>query len=220
MSNELRGVAYFFCAHNDSESHTLSQTLCSLAAHLIRYIPQPEAGPAMRLFEDCDDGTLAPKVNQIQDLLINMINGMEAAFICIDAIDECKESLKTELLKFIFVIIGQCDNARIILSSRSGDSEISESLACCPSITITPHAIAMDIEVYIQSRIDQGPKRLKMARSEYMVNRLEMGAEGMYGSDIPGMHSSSHRRLQVSLGFLPDGPACSSENDFEYPCCP
>lgn len=181
LSTKSRGLAYFYCTYNASESHGLSQILCSLAAQLIRSFPEPETGPAMRLFEECDDGTLAAKVDHLQNLLCNLINDLEVAFICLDALDECSPDTKSELFSFIYVVIGRCDNVKIIVSSRGGDSEVSESLDGCPSITITPHAVAQDIDLYVRRRIDQGPKRLKMARSEYMVDRLTSGAEGMYG---------------------------------------
>lgn len=180
LSTKPRGLAYFYCTYNASESHGLSQILSSLAAQLIRIFPQPETGPAMRLFKDCDDGTLAAKVDHIQSLLFNLIDDLEVAFICLDALDECSPDTKSELLSFIFMIIGRCANVKIIVSSRSGDSEVSESLDGCPSITITPHAVARDIDLYVRRRIDQGPKRLRLARSEYMVDRLTSGAEGMY----------------------------------------
>lgn len=158
----------------------MSYILSSLAAQLIRVFPQPEIGPAMRLFRECDDGTLTAKVDHIRNLIYNLIDDMEVAFICLNALDECSLSTKSELLSFIYVVIGRCDNAKIIVSSRRGDSEVSEFLDGCPSITITPQAVARDIDLYVRRRIDRGPKRLKQARSEYMVDRLTTGAEGMY----------------------------------------
>ena len=158
----------------------MSYILGSLVAQLIRVFPQPETGPAMLLFKECDDGILAAKVDHMQNLLCNLINDMKVAFIRLDALDECSLSTKSELLSFIYVVIGRCDNVKIIVSSRSGDSEVSEFLDGCPSITITPQAVARDIDLYVRRRIDLGPKRLKQARSEYMVNRLTSEAEGMY----------------------------------------
>ena len=175
-----RGLAYFYCTYNMSETHGTSHILCSLAAQLIRFFPQPENGPAMRLFKECDDGTLDAKVDHVQNLLCDLINDMESAFICLDALDECSPYIKSELLSFIYVVIGRCENAKIIVSSRSGDSDVGESLDGCLSITITPDAVARDIDLYIRQRIDRGPKRLRLARSEYMVDRLTSGAKGMY----------------------------------------
>ena len=134
----------------------------------------------MRLYKECDDGTLDAKVDHIQNLLCDLINDLEIAFICLDALDECTPYTKSGLLSFIYVVIGRCGNVKMIVSSRSGDSDVSESLISCPSITITPDAVARDIDIYIRQRIDRGPKRLRLARSEYMVDRLTSGAEGMY----------------------------------------
>ena len=179
-SPKPRGLAYFYCTYNMSENHGISYILGSLAAQLIRIFPQPETGPAMRLFRECDDGTLAAKVDHFQNLLCKLINDMEVAFICLDALDECSLSTKSELLPFLYMVIGRCDNVKIIVSSRSGDSEVSEFLDGCPSITITPQAVARDIDLYVRRRIDRGPKRLKQARSDDMFDRLTSGAEGMY----------------------------------------
>ena len=180
LSPKPRGLAYFYCTYNTSESHDMSQILISLNAQLMRWFPQPETGAAMRLFQDSDDGTLPAKVDRLQKLLIDLVNNMEVAYICLDAVDECDLETKSALLEFVYVVLGHCDNVKIMVSSRNGDSEVSESLDCCPFITITPNAVAGDIELYVRHRIDQGPKRLKLARSNYMVDKLILGAEGMY----------------------------------------
>ena len=85
----------------------MSYILGSLAAQLIRVFPQPETDPAMHLFRECDDGTLAAKVDRIQNLLCNLITNMEVAFIYLDALDECSLSTKSELLSFIYTVIGR-----------------------------------------------------------------------------------------------------------------
>lgn len=135
----------------------------------------------MQLFNECDDGTLTASVDRLQDLIINRVKEMESVYFCLDALVECSDDVKTALLSFIYVIMGDCDNAKIIVSSRIGDSELSESLECCPEITISSQAVARDIEVYIKRRISQGPKRLRLAQSDHMINRLTSGAEGMCG---------------------------------------
>ena len=136
----------------------------------------------MRLFQDCDDGTLIAGADHIQNSLIDLINHMDVAYICLDAVDECSLDTKRELLEFVYVVIGHCENIKIMISSRNGDYESSEFLDSCPSITITQRAVAGDIEKYVRHRIDQGPKRLKLARSDFMVDTLILGAEGMYGN--------------------------------------
>jgi hypothetical protein len=112
MSIKPIGLAYFYYTYTDSETHGLSQVLCSLAAQLIRCFPRPENGPAMRLFTDCDDGTLAPNADRIQGLLINLMNDMEIVYICLDALDECTSDDKNELLCFIYEVIGKCSNVQ------------------------------------------------------------------------------------------------------------
>ena len=83
--------------------------------------------------------------------------------------------------------VSRCDNVKIIISSRNGDSEVSEFLDSCPSITITSQAMARDNRSICPTLDRSRSKALKQARSEYMVDRLTSGAEGMYEQDIQFM---------------------------------
>ena len=155
------------------------RVLCSLIAQLIRCLPHPEASPAMRLFIDCDDGTLTPNINRAEDLLVSLIKDMESVYICLDALDECDPDDKNELLRFICDDILKFSNIKIILSSRIGDSDIRDYLEGCRSVTVTPSAVARDIDQYVRHRIKHGPERLRRAQPEKIVEKLTVGGEGM-----------------------------------------
>lgn len=177
---KLTGLAYFYCTYKESEDYPLTFILTSLLAQLIRCFPEPETGPAMRLFEKYDDGTLAAKADDLKDTLIQLIHSLDIVFLCLDAVDECSPTAKDELLRLVFSLAGGCHNLKIIVSSRSGDSEVFEAFDGYHSITITPHAVASDIDLYIKNRINRGPKRLKLAQSDHMISKLIVSAEGMY----------------------------------------
>lgn len=133
----------------------------------------------MKAFKECDEGSLTPNSDKAQRLLVSLMNEMEAVFICLDALDECNFDEKNDLLQSIFVMIAECTNAKIIVSSRAGDTEISEFLDGSPIITITARAVAKDVDLYVRSRIDKGSKRLQLALTEPFVDKLTSGAEGM-----------------------------------------
>lgn len=135
----------------------------------------------MQLFNECDEGSLTPNMEKAQRLLISLMNEMEVVYICLDALDELEIEEKADLLQCIFVMIAQNKNTKIIVSSRTGDTEISEYFDEAPAIKITTHAVAKDIELYVRNRIDKGSKRLKLAITEPFVNKLTSGADGMYG---------------------------------------
>ena len=133
----------------------------------------------MQMFQDCDDGNLAPTVEQIQNLLTDLINQMDVAYICIDALDECEPNVKTDLLQFFYVIIEQCSSFNVLVSSRTGDSEIAEFLEGWPSIIITPETVTNDIDLFVRYRIEKSSNRLKRAMTEHYIRKLIFGAEGM-----------------------------------------
>jgi hypothetical protein len=173
------GVEYFYFAYNEAELFSTSQILSSMAAQIVRYVKYPEAGPAMRLLKECDDGTLTATSEKLRDLIILLVQELKTVYICLDALDECGIESKIEVLSLVWVLIQQCGNVKILVSSRTGDAEVNEYLEGCSSITVTAKALDEDINLYVRHRIERGPERLKRAKSEQMVQRLVNGAEGM-----------------------------------------
>ncbi|KAL6714020.1 hypothetical protein ACLMJK_008514 [Lecanora helva] len=208
-SNTTKGIAYFYCAYNSTEKYGLKQMLCSLAAQLVRCFPEPENGPGMQAFRECDYGTLTPSFTRISSLLMTLIKSMEIVFICVDALDECDLRTKTDLLEFIFPLMRNCRNVKILVSSRSGDPEMNEALEECLSVGITPRVIAQDIDRYVRHRIEKGPKRLRRARSDEIVRRLTSGADGMFlwvSCQMDQLsHANSTAGLHIILDSLPHG---------------
>ena len=133
----------------------------------------------MDLFRECDDGTLAASSDKMRDLIILLIKELQTVYICLDALDECSTENKDEMLSLVMVLIEKCSNVKILVSSRTGDTKVREYLDFSPDITVTAGALAQDIDLYVRHRIKHGPERLKRAASEYMVERLVNGAEGM-----------------------------------------
>lgn len=172
-------VAYFYFAYNEAELISVSQILSSLTAQIIRCLTHPEAGPAMDLFRECDDGTLAATSDKMRDLIILLIEELQTVYICLDALDECSTENKKEMLSLVMILIENCSNVKILVSSRTGDTNVREYLDCSPDITVTAGVLAQDIDLYVRHRIENGPERLKRAASEHMVERLVNGAEGM-----------------------------------------
>ena len=179
VSSKPVGLAYFYCSYAESENHGFSQIICSIAAQLIRYFEKPEMGPAMRLFNDSDDGTLAPSTKRLETLLVQLTIKMEMVFFCMDALDECSTHTKAEVLRFFVEVIGQHQNVKILISSRTGDSDINEALDGFPSITISQDYVAQDIELFVRYRLERASRRLRKASSDHTIKSLVAGSEGM-----------------------------------------
>jgi hypothetical protein len=158
---------------------SVAHILSSIAAQIIRYLPHPEAGAAMRLFKECDDGTLAPASDKIRDILLHMIPELKNVYICIDALDECSVENKDELLFYLFLLMESCDNVKVLVSSRTGESSVTDTFGSCPSIAVTSELLASDMAIFVKHRIDHGPERLRRARSDTVIRKLTEGAEGM-----------------------------------------
>lgn len=161
---------------------SVAHILSSIAAQIIRYLPHSEAGAAMRLFKECDDGTLAPAADKLRDALLHMIPELKNVYICIDALDECSVDNKDDLLFNLCLLMESCDNVKVLVSSRTGDGSVTDKFASCSSITITSELLVEDIAIFVKHRIDHGSERLRRLQSEKMIRMLTEGAEGMYVS--------------------------------------
>lgn len=134
--NKKAGLLYFYCAFDDAETTSTLQILISLAAQLIRSLSQPQHSVAIRFFESYDEGTKLPSLEQAQQLLINLIGELQTVYVCLDALNECKEDYKAKLLQVIEVLISRCDNIYFIVSSHLDDREVRTRLDGRPHITL------------------------------------------------------------------------------------
>lgn len=177
--DKTAGLLYTYCAFDKAETTGASQILCSLAAQLIRSLSHPEHSSAMSLFESCDEGTKTPSLDQAQGLLIDLIGQLRTVYICVDALNECSEDDRTDLLQVIGVLEARCDNVSVVVSSHSDDRQVGAYLDGCPDIALSSAGLRQDIEYYIRYRIHHGPERLKRALSEQMIESLATTADGM-----------------------------------------
>ena len=76
-------------------------------------------------------------------------------FVIIDALDECKEESRHEILEFIADIIGNLPCAKVFVTSRR-ESDIAEFFdqLQAPTIQIQAKNVQKDIEVYVNKRLD------------------------------------------------------------------
>ena len=153
--------------------------MSSLVAQLIRASKDPERGPAMGFFKQCDNGTLRPSLDQLVDLVIGLIASLGICFVCINAPDECDYGTKEELLSILSKLSLTARNIKLLISTRSGEMDITKHIRQYSDIEMLPDLSESDITTYIKWRIRTGPERLRQIQSEDIIRKLIAGAEGM-----------------------------------------
>ena len=178
-SSQRTALAFFYCSYTKPALNNPTQLLLSLAAQLLRNVGCSDISPAMKLFEECDSGTLAPTLARALDLVTHFAKLFEYTYICLDALDECSEENQEGLLSAIFELRGRCSNLGVLVSSRANHVVISDYLDTSPSINVLPQTSRDDIDLYIRYRISRGPRSLKQFISEELIQRLIVHADGM-----------------------------------------
>ena len=145
----------------------------------------PETSSAMNLFKQCDTGTVMPTMAQSLNLVADLISAFEYTYLCVDALDECTEENQSDVLSALFDLRGRCDNLSFFLSSRTNQATISDFLEPFSSITVLPHFLRSDIDLYIRHRISRGPRWLKSVLPEDSIQKLSGDADGMSVQNFP-----------------------------------
>ena len=119
-------------------------------------------------------GTLDPAlgITDLTDLLERMLRHYDYFYIVIDAIDECPEKHRHEVLALLGGIYQNITDARLIYTSRE-EHDIKERLLKLQRVHII--AKTSDFELYVASEIQNSCSsgRLNLKRSEVKGKKLE-----------------------------------------------
>lgn len=144
-SKGLIGITYIYLKHDDTDQ-TIENVLSSLLKQLLQdskdILPD-----LLSLYERHRDRNTSPKTDEIFQALSTMIKSHEEVFCIIDALDECNEDLRWELVDRLEAL-GR--KFRILITSRYLDS-IAEELEVFKRFEI--RANRADIELFIDYQI-------------------------------------------------------------------
>ena len=136
------GTTFIYLKYNETDQ-TFDNILSSLLKQLLQ---DPEDTPPnlLSLYERHRDRNTSPTIDEISQALSTMIESHEEVFCIIDALDECNEGLRLELVEKL-EILGP--KLRVLITSRYLDS-IAEELEVYQRFEI--RANKADIEHFIE----------------------------------------------------------------------
>lgn len=144
-SKGLVGITFIYFKYNETDQ-TFDNILSSLLKQLLQ--DSEDIPPdILSLYERHRDRKTSPKIDEISQALSTMIQSHEEVFCIIDALDECNEDLRWELVDKLETL---GPKLRVLVTSRYLDS-IAEELEVYQRFEIK--ANKADIELFIEHQI-------------------------------------------------------------------
>lgn len=144
-SKGLVGITFIYFKYNETD-----QTFDNILSSLLKQLLQDSEGippDILSLYERHRDRKTSPKIDEISQALSTMIQSHEEVFCMIDALDECDEDLRWELVDKLETL---GPKLRVQVTSRYVDS-IAEELEVYQRFEIK--ANKADIELFIEHQI-------------------------------------------------------------------
>lgn len=156
-----RGIAVMYIKYNDPEQ-TLENLLGSLLRQLIENMDGvPQA--VLDLYDHHRDRNTLPSVDDLCGSLLLVIDSFAEVFLIIDALDECSEELRWELLERLETLE---PHVHLLITSRYLDS-INEELRLFSRLEVKAHRA--DIELFIDHQIKKNRNLRKIVERSHAL---------------------------------------------------
>ncbi|KAK2839316.1 hypothetical protein FQN49_006260 [Arthroderma sp. PD_2] len=180
-------LSYFYFDFGTPAKQSTTNCLRYLLSRLVAKTPEVPTELRDLYVKNCNFGSETPGLSDLIAIfkLFAESKGVESVFIAIDALDECPNDNRQELLDFLQIISTWApSNLHIWLTSRP-ESDIKEALLPIPTITSVPvggTSVTHDINHYIQTQLSSEPKlkKLPMKLKSEIQRKLIADADGMF----------------------------------------
>ncbi|KAI0059375.1 hypothetical protein BV25DRAFT_1890024, partial [Artomyces pyxidatus] len=178
-----RGVAFFYCQHNDPKKRDPRILFGTLLHHAIRQVPP---GPLASLAVD-DLLSVTESLDELCGLLISISAEFETLFLVVDALDECDASSRRHILTLLKKVSVY---AKVLITSRN-EGDIARFLKDATSISIEASDVHKDIVNFVTRKVrpaddddtDPAEEPLEVDNPtlrDEIAHALVNGADGMF----------------------------------------
>lgn len=186
------GRAYFYCNYKEDHRRDPASILRSLVKQLCQGSPDGSFSErALSIYmKRKEDGNMKSLLSivEAQDLLIELSAGFKSTTILIDALDECHEETRAQLLDVLEHILSltELNPIKIFVTGRN-DGDLRTRLEKFGNIFIQERDNASDIELYIVSAVETCISNGRLLHGkvgdnlkQHTIDVLQSGAHGMY----------------------------------------
>lgn len=173
-------VAYFYFDFNDLDKQRTEKLIGSLIIQFAAQCPYlPDS--LQSAYSQSQSGQKHPTIEDMTTILHQMLKIFNAAYILLDALDECTD--REDLLEFIEALVGWNMKSLHILTTSRKENDIAKSLeplrAC--QLCIQSALVDPDIRVHVLERLsnDSELKKWPADVQTEIEDTLMQGAKGM-----------------------------------------
>ena len=189
LENSIKGeektaIAYAYFKHDFQEQQTPAAIISSFIKQICLDSRIPEF--LIDFYRKFDNNLENPSIDDYISQYQWLIKAFDKVFLVIDALDECKESYREDILSFFSDILQAHACIKIFVTSRKEeDIENAFSSQQTPVIPIEAREVRKDIEVFVRGRVQEFVQTKKLYIStaelkEEVISTLINGAEGMF----------------------------------------
>ncbi|CCX16348.1 Similar to ankyrin [Exophiala dermatitidis NIH/UT8656]; acc. no. EHY59712 [Pyronema omphalodes CBS 100304] len=177
-------LVYVYCDYRDEKNQTAVHLIGALLKQVLakhsRHLPQEFIDSLKKQKNDTNAGSLS--FTRETQLLRDVLQRFERFYVCIDALDECKEEHRKDLVAAIKPLLEHSETtAHLFVTGRSHmQSQVEKALPVLP-LTIIIRASAGDIRRYVARQLEKDENYDDMDeefRSEIM-EKIVNTADGM-----------------------------------------
>lgn len=168
MEDKNPNPIYFYCARNPAEPERAKPdaVLRSLVRQLsVRNPHEAILEPVRRVYKEREDGAFAAGTLTLEEstaLIIELSQCRQLTTIIVDALDECEQSLRLELLDaFNEILQGSNGLIKILVSSRDVGDIVCQ-LEGCLNLEIQASKNQVDINRFVDWGVDDLIKRKQL----------------------------------------------------------
>lgn len=179
------GIAYAYLKYDSREHQNPARVLASFLKQLCQKLDEvPE--DIFNIFLKFERNDKAPTVREYYQMLYDIaVNYFQEVILVLDALDECDQDRREELIKYIFDLADAHPCMRVLVTSRrETDIEDEFNNRNTPTIQIEAASVHSDIQLYVRHMVDDLVRRRKLKVSsrplkEKIKTTLMENAQGM-----------------------------------------
>ena len=203
LQSRLNGLksaafAYFYFTFADSAKQSYRALLLSMVTELSR--KPPLHASLLRLYEDRKPQAASEKA--LEDVLITLIQQATLSFLVADALDECSEEQREQIIEGFKRITQACPATRVLITSRR-EADIEDLMGswCETQLALDEGCVNADIDIFVKTALatDRKLMRLPTTTKQEIKDMFHKKSDGMYvplrSSSLPHPYQTSADRI-------------------------
>ena len=157
-------VAWIYCDYRDSSTHSVLLFIASLLKQILQNI-RPLPSSVKDLYHSHGNGKNSITLAEARELLKNIVAVQERCFVVVDALDECSDEIREQLVN---ELVSLKPSISLLVTSRPVLS-IETMFREATIIPIVPNE--NDLKIYIDRRLEIETKLHKIVQTDLLLQQ-------------------------------------------------